>query len=145
MRDPEGPPTKRRILIVDGHPLVRRGLTALIEEEPDLSVCAAAANRWTGLEATASFGPDLVIADLALADGEGLPLVRDIRSRHADLPVLVLSMHGAWREARSAFEAGATGYLSKRELDGTLVEAIRALLGGETYASPEIRAALHRV
>jgi CheY-like chemotaxis protein len=72
---------KRRILIVDDHPLVRRGLTALINAEPDLVVCAEAANSRDGLAAIADASPDLVIADLSLGDSDGLDLVRQIRSR----------------------------------------------------------------
>jgi DNA-binding NarL/FixJ family response regulator len=73
---------KRRILIVDDHPLVRRGLTVLINGESDLTVCAEAATRRDGLGAIAAARPDLVIADLSLDGGDGLELVREIRSRH---------------------------------------------------------------
>ena len=70
-----------RILIIDDHPLVRRGLSALINSEPDLTVCAEAATSQAGLEAIASAQPDLVIADLSLSDGDGLSLVRNIRNQ----------------------------------------------------------------
>jgi DNA-binding NarL/FixJ family response regulator len=129
---------KRRILIVDDHPLVRRGLAALIDNEPDLTVCAAAATQRTGLEAIASSRPDLVIADLSLADGDGLALVKDIRSDHEDLPVLVLTLHDAPLWARRAFQAGATGYVTKQEMTETLLVAIRCVLDGKKYVSPKI-------
>jgi len=138
------PQTKRRILIVDDHPLVRRGVTALIETEPDLTVCAEAATQREGLDAIASFTPDLVITDLLLKDGDGLDLVKDIRLRHKRLPVLVLSMHDAPIHAERAFRASAGGYVTKQEMSETLLIAIRRVLNGEKYVSPKIRARLAR-
>ena len=137
-------PAKRRIVIIDDHPLVRRGLTALIDNEPDLTVCAEAAGHRTGLEAIASARPDLVITDLSLGDDDGLALVQTIRSRDAGLPVglpvLVLSMHNTAMWAQRAFKAGASGYASKQEMGETLLIAIRCVLGGERYVSPKIKA-----
>jgi DNA-binding NarL/FixJ family response regulator len=130
-------PIKRRILIVDHHPLVRRGLKALINAEPDLVVCAEAAPQRDGLVAVAAARPDLVISDLSLSDGDGLDLVRDIRTRHAGLPVLVLSMHDSPLYIRRAFAAGGSGYVAKSEMAETLLDAIRLVLRGETYGAPE--------
>ncbi len=113
------PHAKRRILILGDHPLVRQGLIALIENEPDLSVCAEAATQREGLDAISSFAPDLVITDLSLKDGDGLEIVKDIRSGHKRLPVLVLSMHDAPIHAERAFRAGAGGYVTKREMSET--------------------------
>ena len=83
-----GTPEKRRILIVDANPLLRRGLAALIGAEPDLAVCAEAATAQEALDAIAAARPELVIADLSFEDGLGLDLVREIRARHDGLPVL---------------------------------------------------------
>ena len=135
-------PGKRRILIVDDHPLVRLGLTALIDNEPDLTVCASAANQRAGLEAIASSQPDLVIADLSLGVDDGLAMVEKIRSGHEDLPVLVLTMHDTPLHARRAFRAGALGYVTKHEMGETLLIAIRCVLGGEKYVSPKMSAGL---
>lgn len=137
---PDAPAHRRplRILIVDDHPLVRRGLIALIDSEPDLTVCASVAGHREGLEAIASTRPDLVIADLSLGEGDGFGLIRDIRSRDADLPVLVLTLHEAPQYARRAFRAGASGYLSKQEMTGTILVAIRRVIGGERYVRPKI-------
>jgi DNA-binding NarL/FixJ family response regulator len=126
-------PAKRRILIVDDHSLVRRGLTALIDNEPDLIVCAEGATHRSGLEAIASSRPDLVIADLRLGPDDGLALVRDVRSGNRDLPILVLSMHEAPTWTQRAIDAGANGYVSKQEMGETLLLAIRCVLGGERY------------
>ena len=132
-------PARRRILIVDNHALVRRGLTALIDNEADLTVCAAVATQQAGLEAIASCRPDLVITDLMFDKEDGLGLVRDICVSHEDLPVLVLTMHDAPTHARRAFRAGARGYVSKLELGETLLVAIRCVLGGEKFVSPKFR------
>ena len=80
-------PEKRRILIVDANPLLRRGLAALIGNEPDLAVCAEAATAQEALDAIAAVRP-LVIADFSFEEGLGLDLVREIRARHHGLPVL---------------------------------------------------------
>ena len=136
-RKPTQSTEKRRILIVDDHPLVRRGLTALINAEPDLVVCAEAASRADGLVAIAVARPDLVITDLSLIHGDGLELVQDIRSRHLGLRVLVLSLHDSPLYVRRAFAAGADGYLAKQKLTEALLQAIRSVLRGDAYGAPQ--------
>jgi len=136
---PRKPQAKRRILILGDHPLLRRGLIALIENEPDLCVCAEAATQREGLDAIATFTPDLVITDLSLKDGAGLEIVKDIRSGNKRLPVLVLSMHAAPIHAERAFKAGAGGYVTKQEMGETVLIAIRRVLNGDKYVSPKIR------
>jgi DNA-binding NarL/FixJ family response regulator len=133
----QSPRARRRILIIDNHPLVRRGLKALINAEPDLTVCAEAASSQDGLEAIGDAQPDLVIVDLSLRDGDGLELVREIRSRHESLRVLVLTMLEAPQYVRRAFAAGANGYVTKKETPETLLIAIRRVLRGKTYGAPK--------
>jgi DNA-binding NarL/FixJ family response regulator len=133
------PPAEWRILIVDDHPLVRRGLKALIDGEPDLMVCGEAATHRAGLEAVASTRPDLVIADLSLGDGDGLETVREIRAGHRDLPVLVLSMHDLPVYAERALRAGAGGYVSKQEMGEVVLVGVRRLLGGGRFLSPKMK------
>ncbi len=135
------PPARRRILIVDDHPLLRRGLAALIKSEPDLTICAEATTQRGGLEAVASSRPDLVITDLSLADGDGLALVKEIRLAQEYLPVLVLTLYDAPAYAERAFQAGANGYVTKEEMDETLLLAVRRVLAGEKYVSPKLQAA----
>jgi DNA-binding NarL/FixJ family response regulator len=147
MREESSSPAraKRRILIVDDHPLVRRGLTALINAEPDLTVCAEAATPREGLEAIASSKPDLVIADLSFPDGDGLDLVREICSSHDGLPVLVLTMYDAPLYVRRASEAGASGYVTKRDMTETLLIAIRRVLSGGNYLTSILDAGLDTI
>jgi len=134
------PLVKRRVLIIDDHPLMRRGLTALINNEPDLEVCADADGPRAGLEAIASSQPDLVITDLSMGDGGGFSLLEDIRSGNKDLPILILSKHDGRNHVRRALSAGANGYVSKPEMGEVLLDAIRSVLGGETYLSPKVMA-----
>ena len=124
---------RRRILLIDDHPLVRRGLRELIDNEPDLVVCGEAGGYREGLEAVDACRPDLVIADISLGDGDGLELVREIREGRGDLPILVLSMHGARVHAARALRAGANGYVAKQEMSATVLTAIRRLIAGEAY------------
>lgn len=116
---------------------MRRGLAALINAEPDLVVCAEAATLEDGLVAIAAARPDLVITDLSFLHGDGLELVRNARSRHLGLRILVLSMHDSPPYIRRAFAAGADGYLAKHQMTETLLLAIRSVLRGETYGAPE--------
>src|SRR4051812_6395648 len=109
--------TKRTIIVVDDHPLMRRGLIALIEGEPDLVVSAEAGDGKAALLALARRPPNLVIVDLALKGGaDGLDLVRAIKTRHPGIPALVLSMHEEALYAERALRAGAHGYLNKQQL-----------------------------
>jgi DNA-binding NarL/FixJ family response regulator len=132
---PQPAPAKRRILIIDNHPLVRRGLRALINGEPDLIVCAEAATQRDALAAIAAARPDLTIVDLSLGHDDGLRLVREIRSHHAGPRILVLTMHDSPQYAEDAFAAGADGYVTKQEMTEMLLIAMRAVLRGETYGA----------
>jgi DNA-binding NarL/FixJ family response regulator len=125
-------PKKRRILIVDANPLLRRGLAALIGAEPDLAVSAEAATARQALDAIAASNPALVIADFSFEPGHGLDLVREIRARHHGLPVLMMSIDDGAAYIEWALEAGASGCVSKHALDETVLTAIRDTLDGGT-------------
>jgi DNA-binding NarL/FixJ family response regulator len=139
MATENGQPCVKTILIVDDHPLVRRGLTALIESEPDLVVGGEAATRRAALETISHLQPDLAIVDLALGEDDGLTLITQIRSRHPEVPILVLSMYDESVYAERSMRAGATGYVTKQQLDDTLLNAIRCLLAGEMYLSADLQ------
>jgi len=128
--------SKRRIFIVDDHPLVRRGLTALINAEPGLIVCGEAATVQDGIVAVEAAKPDLVVVDLSLGPDDGLDLVRAIRSRHRRPRILVLTMHEGPLHVERAFAAGADGYVAKRKMTETLLTAIRCVLRGRRYGAP---------
>jgi len=129
---------KARLLLVDDHALLRRGLASLIETEPDLQACAQAATHQAGLAAIITASPDLVITDLALGDSDGLQLIKEIKLLHPDLPVLALSMHDEGVYAERALRAGARGYVTKQQIDDTILSAIRSVLAGQIYLSGEM-------
>lgn len=136
------PDQRRRILIVDDHPMLRRGLAALIESVPGLTVCGEAATHTAALEAIRANPPDLVIVDLMLGDSHGLDLVKDLKIRHPGMPALVLSMHDETLYAEPSLRAGARGYVTKQELDDTLLTAIQRGLTGDIYMSGKLQARL---
>jgi DNA-binding NarL/FixJ family response regulator len=131
---------KKAIFIVDDHPMLRRGLTSLIESEPDLAVCGEASTCQAARQGIRQSKPDLVIVDLGLEGCDGLEVVKDIKVRYPKIPALVLSMHDESLYAERALRAGARGYVTKQQLDGTVLIAIRRLLEGETYMSEKIGA-----
>jgi DNA-binding NarL/FixJ family response regulator len=133
---------RTRVAIVDDHPLMRAGLTALIAREPDLEVCGEAG---TLREARALFPtciPDLAIVDLSLPDGSGLDLIKRLRAQGDSTPVLVCSMHEETLFARRALAAGAQGYICKLEATAHVLEAIRRILDQQIYLSAPMRARL---
>jgi DNA-binding NarL/FixJ family response regulator len=113
---------------------MRRGLTALIDSEPELVVCAEAGSRQAAIEAIARRTPDLAIVDVSLEGGEdGLDLVKTLKIRSPAIPALVLSMHPEAIYAERALRAGARGYLAKQQLGETVLVAIRRVLAGRMY------------
>jgi len=129
------PPHKKRILLVDDHPLVREWLANLIHQQPDLTVCGETESAPTAAAAVASAKPDLVIADINLKNSSGIELIKNLRELHPNIPVLVLSMHDESLYAERVFRAGAHGYVNKRETAQKMVEAIRRVLEGKLYVS----------
>lgn len=133
---------KPQILIVDDHPVMRRGLAQLIQLQPDLEVCGEAAGVGDALELLKTVKPDLMIIDMSLNDGHGLELIKDLR-KQADPPkMLVVSMHDEAAYAERALRAGAHGYVSKAEAVEKIVDAIRQVLKGELYLNPAMTARL---
>ena len=131
---------KTRILVVDDHPVVRKGLTLLINSESDLMVCAEAENAAQALEVLEKESIDIAVVDISLNGTNGIQLTEKIKSKYPDLPVLVLTIHDEAVYAKRALEAGAKGYVNKREAAETVISAIRLVLGGKQYIS-EKRAA----
>jgi DNA-binding NarL/FixJ family response regulator len=136
------PAESKTILIVDDHPMLRRGLAALIESESVLTVCGEAASCAAALEAIRTYSPDLVIVDLALDGGDGLDLIKAMKARHPEIPALVLSMYDEAVYAERALRAGARGYVTKQQLASTVLSAIHRLLAGQMYLSDKLEAQL---
>ncbi|MCS6770675.1 MAG: response regulator transcription factor [Kiritimatiellae bacterium] len=129
---------KKRILIVDDHPIVRQGIRALLEQQPDLVVCAEAESAGEALQALLKHKPDLVIVDISLKGHDGIELTKWVRAQDKRLPVLVLSMHDENLYAERALRAGAQGYLMKVEVGEKIVEAVRKVLAGEIYLNEKL-------
>lgn len=129
---------RKRILVVDDHAVLREGLTAQINREPDLVVCGEAEDARKALSAVEELKPDLVLADITLPGRNGLELIRDIRTLRPGLPVLVLSMHDASLFAERVLRAGGRGYISKQRSGQRLIAAIRHVLSGQIYLSDEM-------
>lgn len=131
---------KDRIFIVDDHPIVRRGLGQLINQEDDLVICGEAENAETALELLKKVKPDLAIVDISLRGIDGIELTRLIRARFDNIPVLVISMHDESLFAERALKVGARGYIMKQEAIEKMMEAIRKVLRGELYVSERVSA-----
>ena len=130
--------TKKRILVVDDHPIVRQGLALLINREPDLVVCGEAEEAMGAMHVLASARPDVLIVDISLNGPDGLDLLKNIRTTHPNLPVLILSMHDESIYAERALRAGANGYIMKQEATEKVLVAVRRILSGEIYVSDRI-------
>ena len=134
----KAPPLKQartRILIVDDHPIVRKGIADLVGQKPDFFVCGDADRVEDALPAIDTLKPDLVIVDLSLKGAGGLELLKDLKIRHPEIPALVLSMHDETLFAERALRAGARGYVMKQEAVNELENAIRRVLAGKIYLS----------
>jgi len=127
-----------RVLIVDDHPLVREGLAARISAQPDLQVCGEASTIEEALALIRTTHPDLVIADLALKQGSGLDLIKQASTSRPCPKILVVSAYEESLFAERALRAGAQGYLNKQELQGSVIEAIQAVLRDQLYLSAEM-------
>ena len=122
-------------MIVDDHPIVRRGLAHLINQQKDLDVCREAEDVEGALAHAANTRLDLAIVDLALRDSSGIDLVKQLKKLHPDLAVLVVSMYDEQVYAERVLRAGARGYVTKHEVAETIIEAVRSVLAGDVYLS----------
>ncbi len=129
---------RMRLLIVDDHPILRKGLAMVINQEPDLVVSAEAPDATAALEMIDSMHPDLVIVDLSLPGIDGIELIKTMKIRYRDLPALVVSMHDESIFAERALRAGARGYIMKQEAVDKVLIAIRKVLQGEIFVSDKI-------
>jgi DNA-binding NarL/FixJ family response regulator len=126
------------VFLVDDHPIVRQGLTLLINQETDLAVCGEAENMHSALSAIQTTRPDILIVDISLNGPDGLELLKNIRINSPRLPVLILSMHDESVYAERALRAGADGYIMKQEASEKVLVALRRILSGEIYVSERI-------
>jgi DNA-binding NarL/FixJ family response regulator len=127
--------TVTRILIADDHPLMRKGVKEILEEQPDMVVKGQAANGRQVLELLRKEQWDVVIMDIGLPGRNGLEILRDIKHQHPKVPVVMLTVHTENEFALRAFKAGAAGYLTKETALEELVRAVRKVIAGGRYFS----------
>ena len=129
---------KRRILLVEDHPIFRQGMLQLINHEADLEICGEAETAAAALTAIEKQQPDLALVDITLKGINGVELIKNIQSKFPTLPTLVLSMHEESLYAERAMRAGARGYVMKQEAASQVMLAIRTVLAGNRYLSPKM-------
>ena len=134
--------SKTRVFIVDDHPVVRQGLAQMIGQQADFTVCGEAADVSTALKMIQELTPDMAVVDLNLKDSSGLDLIRDLKVRLPNLPVLVLSMYDESFYGERAIRAGARGYLMKTEAPEKVILALQRIRGGGIYLSDSISQAI---
>ncbi|THB81235.1 MAG: DNA-binding response regulator [Desulfobacteraceae bacterium] len=130
---------KKKIVLVEDHPIFRLGLAELINQENDLEVIGWAKNVSRGIDEIARLQPDLVIADITLENSDGIDLVKQGRKLFKDTPFLVLSMHDEYLYAQRALHAGARGYIMKQEAMESVITAIHHVLEGKVYLNDRVK------
>lgn len=128
--------SKIRVLLVDDHMVVRVGLTALIDAEPDMEVVGEASNGAEGVAATVAHRPDVVVMDISMPVMDGLEATRRIRQECATVQVLILTVHAQEKYLFPVLKAGAAGYVLKSTVDTELLDAIRTVARGEAFLYP---------
>jgi DNA-binding NarL/FixJ family response regulator len=134
--------TMYRVVIVDDHPIVRRGLADLIGDEAELEVCGEAADVDEAMRVVEATEPDIVLIDLSLKGSHGVDLVEQIKARFPAIKMLISSMHDELLFAERTLRAGAMGYIAKQETSENLLKAIHQVLRGEIYLSPRMSSRL---
>ena len=129
---------KRTILIVDDHPLVREGLKSILKPATEYEVVGQAGNARDGIRMVKNLKPDLVLLDLGLPDKSGLELSREIRSTSPPTRILIVSMHSKVDYIVKAFQAGATGYMTKESATERLLQGIAQVLNGEYFMDSSV-------
>lgn len=131
---------KKRVLIVEDHTLLRAGLKALLSQDPDIEIVGEAENGRDAVRLVATLTPDLVLTDLSMPGMNGIESIVDIKRRYPGVRVVVLTIHKTDEYIFEALRAGADGYILKDASYDELRIAIRSVLGGKTYLSPDISA-----
>lgn len=131
---------RRRVFLLDDHPLTRHGMAQLIDQQPDLVVCGEAGNAEQALQLVAAKRPELVLADVTLPGKPGLEFIKDLTTLQPEVLILVVSMHDESLYAERALRAGARGYLMKSAGGEELIKAIRHVFAGQVYLSTNLSA-----
>lgn len=131
---------KRKVLIVDDHPITRQGLRMLVDQQPDFIVCGEADNAAYAMELAAKLKPDVAIVDITLRTANGIELTKNLKAHSPELLILIVSMHDEDLFAERALRAGARGYLMKHEASDQVINALRRIVTGDVYVSERVQA-----
>ena len=134
--------SRKKLLLVDDHPMMRAGLAQLINKQPDVEVCCEAGDPAEALQEISRCQPDLLVTDITMPGRSGVEFVKDALALHATLPILVVSMHDELIYAERVLRAGARGYIMKEAGGEKLLAAIRHVLSGQAYVSERMSAKL---
>ncbi len=134
----KSPTVKTRILIVDDHPLFCEGLRRMIDRHPALTVCGQAPDAVSAMKAVAELKPDLALVDISLEKTNGIDLIKSLKAKHEDLPILAVSMHDESLYAERALRAGAQGYIMKNQPIKIVRDAIFKVLAGDIFLSEKM-------
>src|SRR3984893_12739808 len=126
---------KRKVFIVDDHPLVRDGLANFINQQSELGRCGEAEGSADAIAGIESAKPDVALIDISLKNESGLELVKTLQTQYPQVALIVLSMHDKALYAERALHAGARGYVMKRETTKNVLTAIRRVVQGDIYVS----------
>jgi DNA-binding NarL/FixJ family response regulator len=134
------PMPRKKIMLVDDHPMMRAGLAQFINKQRDMETCCELGSAAEAFEGLRKFDPDLVLTDITLPGKSGIELIKDLLVADPELPILVVSMHDETVYAERVLRAGARGYIMKEAGGENLLIAIRHVLSGQVYVSPRISA-----
>jgi two-component system, NarL family, response regulator NreC len=127
-----------RVLIVDDHPFIRRGVQSILHAAPEWELCGEADNGSDAIRLSDALKPEIIIMDISMPGLSGIEATRAIHKSHPETKVVLLTLHEAGELVKSAFRAGARGYLLKVDADKELLKALRVVIGDGSYISPKI-------
>ena len=136
----EGSASRKKILLVDDHPMTRAGIAQLVNKQPDLEICAEAGSPADAFNELAKARVDLVVTDITMPGRSGIDFIKDLLALEPNLRILVVSMHDEMIYAERVLRAGARGYIMKEAGGENLLAALRQVLSGQVYVSPKMSA-----
>jgi two-component system, NarL family, nitrate/nitrite response regulator NarL len=129
-----------RVLVVDDHTVIRRGIQSILRAWPEWEISGEAANGEEAIRLTRDLKPDIVLMDISMPVMGGLEATRAICKMYPETKVLLLTLHDSLEWVQSALQAGARGYLLKSDTEGELIRALNVVAGNGIYASPSLDA-----